>query len=113
MGPQGSASVSPLRIQQLAWGYAHPLVLESAIRNGIFDALDSGPKSLAEIQQSTGASERGLRAILNLLAGLELLSRDGDGRFSLTPESAAFLVSSKPGFMGGLIRHTSQHLIPR
>jgi 3-hydroxy-5-methyl-1-naphthoate 3-O-methyltransferase len=113
MGSQSSAPVSPARIQQLAWGYAPPLVLESAIRNGVFDALDNGPKSLAQIQQATGASARGLSAILNLLAGLELLARDGDGKFSLTPESAAFLVSFRPGFMGGLIRHTSQHLIPR
>jgi len=113
MGSQSSAPLSPVRIQQLAWGYAMPLVLESAIRHGVFDALDSGAKSVAEIQQASGASERGLRAILNLLAGLELLARNSDGKFSLTPESAAFLVSSKPGFVGGLIRHTSQHLIPR
>ncbi|HUH63446.1 MAG TPA: methyltransferase [Terracidiphilus sp.] len=112
MSSQVSAPVSPVRIQQLAWGYAPPLVLESAIRHGIFDALDSGPKSVAEMQQATGASERGLKAILNMLAGLELLARN-NGKFSLTPESAAFLVSSRPGFMGGLIRHTSQHLVPR
>lgn len=113
MGSQGSAPLSPARIQQLAWGYAPPLVLESAIRHGVFDALDSGPKSVAEIQKATGASERGLKAILDLLAGLELLARNGDGKFSLTPESAAFLVSNKPGFVGGLLRHTSQHLVPR
>jgi hypothetical protein len=110
---QVSAPLSPARIQQLAWGYAPPLVVESAIRNRIFDTLDNGPKSLAEIQRATRASKRGLKAILNMLAGLELLVCNGDGKFSLTPESAAFLVSSRPGFMGGLIRHTSQHLVPR
>ena len=31
----------------------------------------------------------------------------------LSPDSAAFLVSSRPGFMGGLIRHTSEDLIPK
>ncbi len=33
--------------------------------------------------------------------------------YSLTPESAAFLVSTKPGFQGGLLRHSSQQLIPK
>ena len=31
----------------------------------------------------------------------------------LAPESAAFLVSTKPGFQGGLIRHTSEQLLPK
>ena len=44
---------------------------------------------------------------------LEFLAKDQDGNYSLTAESAAFLVSTKPGFQGGLIRHTSEHLLPR
>ena len=35
------------------------------------------------------------------------------GVYSLTPESAAFLVSTKPSFQGGLILHTSKQLIPK
>ena len=45
--------------------------------------------------------------------GLDFLSRDDQGRYSLAPESAAFLVSTKPAFQGGLISHCSQHLIPK
>lgn len=105
-------SVTPERIFQMAWGYAPPLILEAAIRHRVFDVLDSGPKNLAELQKDTGVSERGLSAITNALVGLNFLARDAQGRFSLTPESAAFLVSSKPGFQGGLLRHTSEDLIP-
>jgi 3-hydroxy-5-methyl-1-naphthoate 3-O-methyltransferase len=104
-------SVTPERILQMAWGYAPPLILEAALHNHVFDVLDSGPKNLLEIARATGASERGLAAILNVLVGLEFLSKNGDA-YALTPESAAFLVSSKPGFMGGMLRHTSQDLIP-
>jgi hypothetical protein len=50
---------------------------------------------------------------MNVLVGLEFLSKDAQGGYSLTPESAAFLVSTKPEFQGGLIRHTSEHLLPR
>jgi ubiquinone/menaquinone biosynthesis C-methylase UbiE len=108
-----TAPVTPERIYQFAFGYAPPLVLEAAIRHHVFDVLDSGPKSLHEISLATGASERGLAAILNVLVGLDFLGKDRQGTYSLTPESAAFLVSTKPEFQGGLIRHTSEHLLPK
>ncbi|HYW43391.1 MAG TPA: class I SAM-dependent methyltransferase [Bryobacteraceae bacterium] len=97
---------------QLAWGYIAPLTMEAAVRHGIFDLLDGGPRTIDEVARHTGASERGLRALMNALAGLQLLSRDADGNYGLTGESAAFLVSGKPGYVGGLIRHTSTQRIP-
>ena len=96
---------------QMAWGYAPPLIIEAAVRNKVFDALDSGPKTIAETAAATGASERGLRAIMSALVGIELLAKSPDGKFSLTPESAAFLVSTKPSYFGGFIRHTSKHQV--
>jgi ubiquinone/menaquinone biosynthesis C-methylase UbiE len=107
------APVTPERIMQFAWGYVPPLVLEAAIRHRVFDVLDSGSKTLSEVHKETGASERGLSAVMNALVGLDFLAKDKLDRFSLTPESAAFLVSTKPGFMGGFIRHGSQQLIPK
>ena len=111
MSAEANAQVTPERIYQFAFGYAPPLVLEAAIRHQVFDVLDNGPKSLSEIQAATGASERGLSAILNFLVGFDFLRKDA-GKYSLAPESAAFLVSTKPGFQGGLIRHTSEQLLP-
>jgi ubiquinone/menaquinone biosynthesis C-methylase UbiE len=108
-----AAPVTPERIMQFAWGYVPPLLLEAAIQHRIFDVLDSGPKTLAEVHKETGASERGLSSVMNALLGLDFLAKDKQGRFSLTPESAAFLVSTKPGFMGGMIRHGSEQLIPK
>ena len=107
------APVTPQRIYQFAFAYAPPLILEAAIRHRVFDVLDGGPKKLGAISEATGASERGLAAILDVLVGLEFLSKDGEGVYALTPESAAFLVSTKPEFQGGLIRHTSEHLLPK
>ena len=114
MTTEVATPVTPQRIYQMAWGYAPPLILEAAIRHRVFDVLDAGPMSVAEVSQATGASERGLTAIMNALVGLEFLARNsGDGKYSLAPESAAFLVSTKPEFQGGIIRHTSQHLVPK
>jgi SAM-dependent methyltransferase len=108
-----SAPVTPERIMQFAWGYVPPLVLEAAVRHRVFDVLDSGPKTIAQVQKETGASERGLTAVMHALVGMNFLAKDKQGLFSLTPESSAFLVSTKPGFQGGLLRHGSEQLIPK
>jgi 3-hydroxy-5-methyl-1-naphthoate 3-O-methyltransferase len=107
------AQVTPERIMQMAWGYVPPLILEAAIKHRIFDVLDNGPLTVAEIARETKASERGLTAVMNALVGLDFLRRDAQGRYSLAPEASEFLVSTKPSFQGGLIRHCSEHLIPR
>lgn len=106
-------AVTPERIQQFAWGYVPPFVIEAAIRNHVFDVLDGDPKSLEQVQAATGASARGLSAIMNALVGLGLMQRDAGGAYALTLESETFLVKSKPGYMGGMIVHTSKQLVPK
>jgi SAM-dependent methyltransferase len=106
-------AVTPERIMQFAWGYIPPLVLEAAIQHRVFDVLNNGHKTIDEMHAATGASTRGLSAIMNALVGLNFLAKDEHERYSLTPESETFLVSSKPSFMGGMIRHTSEDLIPK
>jgi SAM-dependent methyltransferase len=108
-----SAPVTPERIMQFAWGYVPPLVLEAAIRHRVFDVLDAGPKTITQVHKETGASERGLTAVMNALVGMGFLAKDHEGLFSLTPESSTFLVSTKPSFHGGFLRHGSEQLIPK
>jgi hypothetical protein len=112
MSTAASAPVTPERILQFAWGYAPPLVLEAAIRHRVFDVLDAGPLSLEQLAGATGTSQRGLSAICNFLVGMDFLRKESNGAYALAPESAAFLVSTKSGFQGGLIRHTSEQLLP-
>ena len=113
MSAPHSAPATPERILQMAWGYAPPLILEAAIKHHVFDVLDAGPMSLSQVSSATGASARGLAAIMDALVGLNFLAKDAEAIYSLTPESAAFLVTTKPSFQGGLIRHTSEHLLPK
>ena len=112
MSSPAASSPTPEKIMRYAFGYAPPLILEAAVRNNIFDTLNEGPKTVAQTSAATGASERGLAAIMNALVGLEFLTRDDAGRYSLTPESATYLVSSKPAYFGGFLAHISQQLIP-
>ena len=96
---------------QFAWGYAPTLTIEAAVKNGIFDLLDKGPLTADQIATRTGTSLRGVNAIADLLVSLHLLQRKGK-RLALTPESATFLVSTKPSFFGALFRHISDQLLP-
>jgi DNA-binding IclR family transcriptional regulator len=85
----------------MGWAYAPPLILGAAIEHRIFDLLADGAKTAAEVSRENGASLRGVRAIMNALVGFELLEKDDEGRYSLTPESAAFLVRKNRVTSGG------------
>jgi precorrin-6B methylase 2 len=107
-----SPGVSPERIMQFVWGFAPPLAIEAAVRHRLFDVLAEQPLTLSDLVQATGASARGLGAVADMLVGFGLLERDEAGRFALTPESNAFLVSHHPAFVGGIFRHVSSQLLP-
>ena len=98
---------------QLAWGYGPPLIIESACRYKLFDLVEQSPKTAEELAAAMGVPLRGVRAIANALAGIDLLAKDAAGRYILTPESATFLVSTKPSYLGRLIHHTSVQIMPR
>jgi ubiquinone/menaquinone biosynthesis C-methylase UbiE len=103
--------VTPERLMQFAFGYAPPIMISTAVELGIFDLLDSGPKTAAALAKTVGASERGLKMLMNGLASFEFLAKDAD-RYSLTPESATYLVSSKPSYFGAIFRNLCAHQLP-
>ncbi len=103
--PAESKPITPRRLLEMAWGYAPPMILSAAVHHRLFDLLESGPKTAAEVCAENGASLRGVRAVLNALTSLEFLSKDAQERYALTPESATFLVRGKPGFLGGFMQH--------
>ena len=102
--------VSPQRLTELAWGFAPMLILHAALSHKIFDLLDAGPKTADELAAASSTSPRGIRALLESLVGLGVVRRRKD-RFALAPDSAMFMVSTKPGFLGGLINHFAAQLL--
>ena len=111
MSSQASSQVTPQHLMQVVWNFMQPLALDAAIQNHVFDVLDAGPKTLEEVSHATGASVRGLAAVMNLLVGIQFLAKTTDGRYSLTPESSAFLVTTKPGYHGGFVHQIVSGLI--
>ena len=101
------------RLQQIGFAYAPPLIISAAVSNKVFDALENGAKTVEQVSKQTGASVRGLRAIMDALVGLELLKKDRQSRYSLMPESEAFLISNKPGAVAGFFGSILPQLISR
>jgi ubiquinone/menaquinone biosynthesis C-methylase UbiE len=85
-------------------------MIHAAVQNRIFDTLDAGPGTIASVAAATGCSVRGVRGLLEALAAMEVLVRDGD-RFTLAPDTAAFLVRGKPTYLGGMVDHTAGQLM--
>ncbi len=104
---------NPQRIFQLGFGYLAPLILETAIEHKIFDVLEKGPKTPEEVAKATKVSSRGARILLNGLLAIEMVTKDKSNKYSLTPESSAFLVSGKQSYFGGMLRHTGKQLLPK
>ena len=94
--------VTPERLQELGNAYAPPLIIAAAVNNKVFDSLERSAKTIEQVSKETGASRRGLRAIMNALVGLKLLKKDRQKKYSLAPESAAFLVTNQPGSFAGM-----------
>jgi 3-hydroxy-5-methyl-1-naphthoate 3-O-methyltransferase len=111
MSASSNPAVRPDRIMEMVWGYAPPIILATAIQAKVFDLLDAGPKTVEELAQVSGNSARGLRSLMNALVGFQFLSKNPDGRYGLTPESATFLVSSKPGYLGKFVEFSGLKMI--
>jgi len=111
MPSTADAPVSPERLMAFTFGFAPPLMIEAAIRHGVFDALDKGARTIDALSVETGTSPRGLRVVLNALVGLDVLSKDEAERYALTEESATFLVTGKPSFHGAFFLLTSEPML--
>ena len=104
-------SITPERISRYFWAFAFPLIMKAATDNGIFDALKNGPLTAEEISIRTQTSPRGTSAIVEALTGMELLEKM-DRRYRLANDAAAFLVSDRPGYLGGMLHHLTKQILP-
>jgi ubiquinone/menaquinone biosynthesis C-methylase UbiE len=110
---RGKKQVTPERLMELSFAYAPPLIISAGVSNKVFDSLEHGAKTPEQVAKETGASARALGILMNALVGLGLLKKDRQGKYSLTPESAAFLLSKKPGTHAGFFGTIAPQLISR
>lgn len=91
---------------QTFMGHVPTQALCAALDLDLFTLIDQGLVDPETLARSCGASERGVRGLLEVLAVMGMLGKDGE-TYSLTPESDAYLVSGRPGYLGGM-RHQVQ-----
>src|SRR5438093_5272744 len=105
--------VTAERLMELSFAYAPPLIISAGVSNKVFDSLENGAKTSERVAEETGASARALRILMNALVGLNLLKKDRQKKYSLTPESAAFLLSNQLGTHAGFFGTIAPQIISR
>jgi O-methyltransferase domain/Dimerisation domain len=85
-------------LMKLTTGHWMTQGLYVAAKLGIADLLQNGPRSSADLAQSTGTNPRALYRLLRALASVGVFAEGGDGRFALTP-MAECLRADTPGSM--------------
>lgn len=81
------------------WGYALTASLKAALELDLFTAIAEGNTDTQTLAHRTGAQERGVRILADYLTVKGFLEKH-DGRYSLPPDTAAFLVRTSPTYMG-------------
>ena len=75
-----------------AWAFK---AVSVALKLDIFESLNSGPLTAAEIVHRINASERGIQLLLNALEAIGYVKQQG-GRYSNTPMTVKWMVRSSP-----------------
>jgi ubiquinone/menaquinone biosynthesis C-methylase UbiE len=85
------------------FAYQRSAALRTAIDLELFTAIDEGAQTSDAIAKRCNASPRGTRILCDFLATIDLLKKVGD-TYRLTPESAAFLSTRSPAYLGTTAR---------
>jgi 2-polyprenyl-3-methyl-5-hydroxy-6-metoxy-1,4-benzoquinol methylase len=97
-----TTSASPQRFLETINAYHQTAAIKAALELNIFAAIASGASSPAAIADKCRAAERGVRILCDHLTILGFLSKDSDA-YSLTLDTATFLVPGRPAYMGGIL----------
>jgi ubiquinone/menaquinone biosynthesis C-methylase UbiE len=90
---------NPMLIFSTVQGYQRAYALKAAVDIDLFTAIGKGSHTTAEIAKTCKASERGVRILSDALVVMGFLAKAGN-RYSLTDDSAFFLDSRSPAYLG-------------
>ena len=72
-------------------GFVYSQVLHAAVQLGLFEALNAGPQTAAELAPKLALRPEGARRLLDAAVSLKLVERRSDGRYGLGVLGAALL----------------------
>jgi SAM-dependent methyltransferase len=97
-------SWTPAELLQLSGGYWSACALHAGVKLDVFTPLADGSHGAPELADRLRIPARGLAMLLNALAALELLVKQGE-TFAATPFAAEFLAKTSPQYLGHIILH--------
>jgi ubiquinone/menaquinone biosynthesis C-methylase UbiE len=99
---QPAPQVDLQNIWRLMTGFQASAAFRAAIELELFTKISEGNNTAAEIAAATGAAERGVRILADVLTVLGLLTKSGN-EYSLTADSAFFLDKNYPAYVGSAV----------
>jgi acetylserotonin N-methyltransferase len=93
-------------VVDLLQGYRRSKVMFAGVRLGIFDSLESGPQTAAQLAERISCHPDALARLLNSLVGVGLLHKEAE-RYANTDIAATYLTSSSPMRMTGYINYSN------
>ena len=91
--------LSPRPLMRILGDFANSQILDAAIEYNFFTLIHKGLRAPDDIAREAGTDPRATRIVLDSLLALAVLEKH-EGKYSLTPISERFFVSSKPSYMG-------------
>jgi hypothetical protein len=99
---------TPDRLVRLGFAFRESKILLSAIELDVFTVLSAaGPLEIDELARRTGVHQRAARDFFDALVALDLLERDGRGRYGTTRETARYLDRNSGRYVGGELEFAS------
>ena len=91
------------QLMALASGHAEARIVQTAVQLAIFDTLANRPLSSEQVADRLGLEPKATELLLNGLASMDLLEKQGEN-FSLTEVARQYLLKSSAEYLGGMIR---------
>ena len=98
-----SAAPSPLLFLDTVNGLQRAAIVKAAVELEVFTAIHEGHRTPEALAKRCGAATRGLRILCDCLAAMGFVRKSGM-QYTLTPDSAEFLVQSSPEYLGDITR---------
>ena len=104
-----NVSWTPPELLQMSGSYWSTCALHAGVKLDLFTPLSEAPASAAALAARLDLNGRGLAMLLDALAALELLSKDGQD-YQATPFATQFLSTRSSAYLGHIILH-HHHLV--
>lgn len=96
--------LDPGQLFKISGSYWQACTLHAGVRLEIFTVIGEDQATGEEVARRLDGDVRGVTMLLNALAAMDLLTKEGD-RYANTPHSKMFLIKESPKYIGYILMH--------